>query len=169
MEVYRKIKNFENYKVSNLGNIINIKTKRILKKELTKGYFRVSLSKDGTVSRFQIHRLVASVFIINFNEKPCVNHINGVKTDNRVENLEWVSYSENERHSYDVLNKINPIRPNSKIDFNNINNKGLLVNLNKNDNIKGQKGGLQVAFSETIFELVSEYTLKSEIFFPIIK
>lgn len=54
---------------------------------------------------YNIHRLVAITFIPNELKKPCVNHINGVKYDNRSENLEWVTYSENELHSFRVLGK----------------------------------------------------------------
>ena len=52
-----------------------------------------------------IHRLVAITFLENTENKPCVNHKNGVKSDNTINNLEWVTYSENERHSIDVLGK----------------------------------------------------------------
>jgi hypothetical protein len=122
MEVWRTIKDFENYKVSNYGNVKRLDSLvhqsgkifkykgRVLKQENVKGYKRVSLSKGKIIKRFQVHRLVAMCFHINFNDKKCVNHINGIKTDNRSVNLEWVSHSENEKHSYDVLNKINPIR-----------------------------------------------------------
>jgi len=122
MEIWRKIEGFENYEVSNLGNVKRLDSLvyqsgkiykykgRILKQENVKGYKRVSLSKGEIIKRFPVHRLVSIYFHINFNDKKCVNHINGIKTDNRSINLEWVSYSENEKHSYDVLNKINPIR-----------------------------------------------------------
>jgi hypothetical protein len=122
MEVWKKIEEFENYEVSNYGNVKRLDSLvyqsgkiykykgRILKQENNKGYKRVSLSKGKIVKRFQVHRLVAIYFLENIYNKKCVNHINGMKFDNRVENLEWVSYSENERHSYDVLKKINPIR-----------------------------------------------------------
>ena len=118
MEVWRTIDGFENYKVSNLGNVKRLDSLvhqsgkifkykgRILKQETVKGYKRVSLSKENKVTRFQVHRLVATAFYMNFNDKKCVNHINGIKTDNRSINLEWVTYSENEKHSYDVLGKI---------------------------------------------------------------
>lgn len=63
------------------------------------GYRVVTLSKKA---RSSIHRLVASAFVPNPDNKPCVNHINGDKTDNRPENLEWCSYSENEKHAYNI-------------------------------------------------------------------
>lgn len=67
------------------------------------GYMYVVLYKDGKRKIRTIHQLVAQAFIPNPENKPQVNHINGDKTDNRVENLEWVTASENKLHSYNVL------------------------------------------------------------------
>ena len=113
-EVWKDVKGFAGYyQVSNLGRVKSLKYNktRFLKKEIAKGkYNRVTLSKENKTTRFQVHRLVASHFISNPNNKPCVNHKDGNGFNNSVENLEWCTYSENERHSYDVLGKINTNR-----------------------------------------------------------
>lgn len=95
METFVKIEEFNNYSISNLGNVKNDKTGRILK-TYTKpsGYKQVQLGRK-TIPQY-IHRLVAKAFIPNDDNKPQVNHKNGDKSDNRVENLEWVTASEND-------------------------------------------------------------------------
>jgi hypothetical protein len=117
MEVWKKIKGFEDYYVSNYGNVKSLKNNkiRLLKQENNRGndkgfYKRVSLCKNNVVTRFQIHRLVAIYFIQNKDNKKCVNHIDGNPSNNHYKNLEWSTHSENEIHSYNVLGKINSQR-----------------------------------------------------------
>ena len=90
---------------SNGEDICRKVTNKILKTDDSKrGYSGVSISIKGIVSKsFLVHRLVALTFIPNPNSYREVNHINGIKTDNRVENLEWVSRSQNMKHRFDVL------------------------------------------------------------------
>lgn len=100
------------YMVSNMGNVMGVpKSTRlgqlIKPKELSghRGYLTVCLCKENKRKFVSVHRLVATAFIPNLERKPEVNHINGDKSDNRVENLEWATRSENELHAYRVLGK----------------------------------------------------------------
>lgn len=95
METFKKIKNYNNYSISNIGNVRNNKTGRILKPHIKEnGYMQVQLGRK-TIPQY-IHRLVAIAFIPNIENKPQVNHKNGNKQDNRIENLEWVTAREND-------------------------------------------------------------------------
>lgn len=112
-EVFKDIAGYEGlYQVSNLGRVKRVENKRcdghhilkekILKNEIKKTkYVYVHLCKNGKVKGFRVHRLVAETFIPNPENKSQVNHINCDKTDNRVENLEWCTASENQQHCVD--------------------------------------------------------------------
>lgn len=79
-------------------------SERILKPaRKAKGYLYVQLSKEGKTRAKHVHRLVAEAFMANPEGKPTVNHKNGNKSDNTVDNLEWTTYTENNMHSVRVL------------------------------------------------------------------
>lgn len=90
------------YEVSNYGDIRSVAKGGIILSPAKDdhGYFRVCLYHNGTAKNKRIHRLVAEAFLPNESRLPEVNHINGNKTDNKVENLEWVSTKENIIHAY---------------------------------------------------------------------
>lgn len=91
------------YSVSDMGRVRNNRTGLLLKPiKMAKGYVRVNLKVDGKEINAQIHRLVATAFIPNPENKPEVNHKNGIHDDNRLSNLEWVTGEENRKHAYDT-------------------------------------------------------------------
>ena len=91
-----KIEGYQNYEVTTTGDIINIKTGRVLKPAKDGGgYLFVNLCKDGKPKMFLIHRLVAQAFIPNPQNLPQVNHKDENKTNNTVENLEWCTHEYN--------------------------------------------------------------------------
>lgn len=96
MEIWKTIEEKENFSISNLGRVKNTKTNEIKKLTTEKiGYVVICFN----YKKIRIHRLVAKYFIENVDNKSCVNHINGIKNDNRVENLEWCTHKENMRHA----------------------------------------------------------------------
>lgn len=99
-EIWKTVPDFENYLVSNLGNVLNQKYNRYKKPtKCQNGYWSIGLSKNGKYKFWLLHRLVAITFLPNPQNKPQVNHINSDKKDNSVQNLEWVTSKENNIHS----------------------------------------------------------------------
>lgn len=99
---WKPIDGFENeYLISSGWDVYSIRTKKVLKPKINHtGYYRVHLSAHGTHKYCSIHRLVANAFIPNEYNKPTVNHKNENKTDNRVENLEWMTAKEQNASGY---------------------------------------------------------------------
>ncbi len=119
-EVWKDVEEYEGiYQISNLGRVKSLERtvkgyisltnlpERILKQNPdTRGYLMVRLYKNGIAKTKKVHRLVAKSFIPNSKNLATINHINGIKHDNRVENLEWMTYKENSIHAYKTgLNK----------------------------------------------------------------
>lgn len=97
----KDIKNYEGrYAVTEDGQVYSFLSGRFLTQEvINSGYLRVHLqTKDGRSKGELVHRLVALTFIENPDSLPCVNHKNGDRADNRVENLEWCSYDYNNKY-----------------------------------------------------------------------
>lgn len=116
MEIWKPVEGFNTYEVSDRGRVRSLshrvpsgirnnthttKYGRTLKQSQKKnGYFAVVLYEADNRKTISVHRLVAKTFIPNPDNKPTVNHINGVKTDNRSTNLEWCTQTENMQHAW---------------------------------------------------------------------
>lgn len=94
MEEFKKIVEFDNYEISNGGNVKNTLTNKIIKPHNDKGFFRINLSKNGKIIHKKIHRLVAEAFLENIDNKKYIKHIDNDKTNNNVNNLCWCNYQE---------------------------------------------------------------------------
>ena len=108
------VKNVQGYEglyiIDSLGNVVSLPKQqgsrfvnqyKILNNKINRlGYKEVALTKDGKTKTLLLHRLIAIHFVDNPQNYPCVNHKNGIKTDNRIENLEWCTRSYNTKHAY---------------------------------------------------------------------
>lgn len=105
MEIWKTIVGYEKYQVSNLGNVKSFNNDKIKLRSISAnytGYVSLLLSSKNVKKRHSVHKLVALTFIPNPLNKLEVNHINGIRNDNRVENLEWVTRSENMKHAWNT-------------------------------------------------------------------
>lgn len=109
--IVKNLRGYEGlYLIDSLGNVVScprqqgarfVNQYKILGTKTNKfGYKEVALSKDGKTKTVLLHRLIAMHFVDNPDNLPCVNHKNGIKVDNRIENLEWCTRSQNTKHAY---------------------------------------------------------------------
>ena len=122
MEEWKDVNGYEGmYQISNKGNVRSLdrisyhkrgvsryKGKPKKKRMSTFGYWMVSFSKENKSKNFYVHKLMGIAFIPNPKNKKFINHKNGIKTDNQLENLEWVTHSENMNHELDTGLRVMP-------------------------------------------------------------
>lgn len=118
-EEIKKFDNYPEYGSDTLGNIYSFnyhrtgKIGKLSTRISNEGYELVSLHRYRKT--FTVHRLIAKQYIANLDNKPCVNHKNGNKLDNRVDNLEWCTYQYNSQHAHDDLIKKGKHRPSYRV------------------------------------------------------
>jgi hypothetical protein len=112
MEEWRVINDYPNYSVSNLGNVKNNTTNKIMRQNVKGGYCCLSLVNNKKNYTFKVHRLVALAFLSNPDNKPTVNHKDKNRCNNKLENLEWMTHEEQMEHrSIGLILKPNTNKP----------------------------------------------------------
>lgn len=108
-EIWKEIFGYDgDYLISNYGRVMSYKkSPKIMRpSHSTKSpYYKVQLFRNGEYKIFAVHRLVAEAFLPKIDGKPCINHKDGVPSNNRVDNLEWCTMSENSWHSWNVIGR----------------------------------------------------------------
>lgn len=115
-EIFKDVTGYEGlYQISNLGRVKSLKYDKFMTPAISNGYQRIGFTKNSIKKFYRVHRLVAQAFIPNPDNKPFVNHKDGVRDNNVVDNLEWCTISENEQHKYEVLGYEYPKGENNKM------------------------------------------------------
>ena len=110
-EVFLPIIDFDNYMVSNLGNVKNATTNQIIKQRYNKyGYKRINIYKNKKMFVKNVHQLVANAFLENVDNKPCIDHIDNNKENNNVSNLRFATHQENVRNSKIAKNNTSGVK-----------------------------------------------------------
>lgn len=107
-EIWKYLSNLQNYSISSYGRLKNRSGKILKSHDCGNGYYFYRLSDKGKLKNYFVHRLVAMEFIKNPLNKAQVNHIDGNRNNNILSNLEWMTPSENNKHSYEKLGRKNP-------------------------------------------------------------
>ena len=127
--MWKKVKEFNNYEINEIGQIRNLKSLKILSQSISsKGYYQVNIANKSR----RVHRLLAITFIDNPLNLETVNHKDGNKLNNSLENLEWTSRSDNVKHSREILKSV-------PIPYSKSNKEHHLKNKKGKDSNKGLK------------------------------
>ena len=154
IEEWKPVKNYEGlYEISNYGRVKSINRQgtsgKIIKSDLRRdGYLQVHLVKKGKMKNYLVHRLVAEIFIPNYDNLPEVNHINEIKVDCRAENLEWCDRKYNMNYGNRPYKNALKVQQLDKEDnviaiFNSIREAGRINNINQSHITKCCKGQLK--------------------------
>lgn len=144
----KAIPNYPNYLATEDGRVFNVQRNKWLKNSLmTNGYYVTTLrDMNNTKKTVFVHRILGITYLENTNNYPMINHKNGIKSDNRLENLEWVTASQNIKHAWDTgLNskiykkgsgRLKSIKPlidlQTGIFYNSVKEASMLLSINKN-------------------------------------
>lgn len=133
-----EIKGIDGYYIQKNGDVYNAKRKMFMIGYSMKGYKKVFIKNKS----YFVHRLLAIQFIDNPENKPYINHKNGIKNDNRLENLEWVTAKENVRHAWDN-NLCKPVRYWKGKTGENHNTSKAIIQMDLNGNFIGRHIGIR--------------------------
>ena len=179
-EEWKDIPNYSKYQASSQGRIKNKETNHVRVDFLknTGGYSRLQLRKDGESINVSVHRIVAETFLEASENRTVVNHKNGIPFDNRVENLEWSTQSENVRHGFamranEEAHSLSVLDLNVYLDIpSNINNTYQRTPLKRNCKLTYRKAdNIRVFYRQgkTINELAKKYGVSDNTIWKVLK